>query len=75
MMIEIEKDLAKTDTYAIAYLFFGNNKKDNKIIVRGLKYNDKLIKTDEGWQIVYRIHIPLWQSEMGATELEFMLSE
>lgn len=75
MMIEIEKDLAKTDTYAIAYLFSGNNKRGNRIIVRGLKYIDKLIKTDEGWQIVHRIHIPLWQSEMVATEPEFMLSE
>lgn len=74
MMIDIKDKYAKTDTYCIAFLN-RENSNNNRVIIRGLRYMDELIKTGDGWKINHRIHIPLWQCEMNSSLPEFMLSQ
>lgn len=74
MMIEIKNMHAKTDTFCIAFLNRGDLN-ENRTIIRGLRYIDELIKTEDGWKISHRFHIPLWQCEVNSTPPEFMLSK
>jgi len=38
-----------------------------KIIVRGLRYRDQVVRLKEGWRISALEHGPLWQFEALAT--------
>lgn len=74
MMIDIKDNNAKADTYCIVFLN-RESEDDNRVIIRGLRYIDELIKKEDGWKIIHRIHIPLWQCEMVSTRPELMLSK
>ena len=62
----VDGDSATGDTYAIAFLVTGEAglAESNRILVRGLQYIDRYIRTDGGWLIAGRDGpIPLWQFE------------
>jgi len=63
--IQIEDDTATADTYAVAYLATH----DERIVVRGIQYVDRLRRAPDGWRIDDRQHIPQWQYEAAATPL------
>ena len=39
---------------------------ETKSVARGLRYADKFRRTDEGWQIVERLHSAAWSWELAA---------
>lgn len=53
---------ARTETLAIAYLVKHPNP-GGQILVRGLRYEDQLVREDGIWVIAKRKHITLWQTE------------
>jgi len=63
MMIEVDGDRAKADTYGVAFLVIDDGEGKGRILVRGLRYLDGLVKRLEGWRISHRVHIPIWQYE------------
>jgi SnoaL-like domain len=59
--VEILDDFADTDTFAVAHVLMGGN-----MLVRGLRYQDRLRRTPNGWRIHLRKHAPQWQYEIAA---------
>jgi hypothetical protein len=41
----------------------------DRIMVRGVRYEDQLVLGGDGWKIRRRRHIPLWQYEVAASAL------
>ena len=41
----------------------------DRIIVRGVRYEDQLVLGRDGWKIRRRRHMPLWQYEVAASAL------
>jgi hypothetical protein len=66
MMIEVNGDRAKADTYAVAFLVVDDGGGKGHILVRGLRYLDDLVQGLEGWRISHRVHIPMWQYEVAS---------
>lgn len=56
----VDGDSASANTFAIANVIIGA-----KGLVRGLRYEDHLVRVGEGWVIDKRVHTPLWQSEVA----------
>ena len=63
--IVLARDDAKAQTQAIAYLLIGPAE-SGRVLVRGLRYDDELSRTDGLWRIRRRTHMPLWQYEAKA---------
>jgi hypothetical protein len=55
--ITIDGDTATADTLVTAVLVLG----DGPVTVRGLRYRDDLMRTEDGWRISLRRHSVLWQ--------------
>ena len=55
--ITIDGDAATADTLVTAVLVLA----DGPVAVRGLRYRDDLIRTEDGWRISLRRHSVLWQ--------------
>ncbi len=60
--IRIEGDRAASTTFAVVHANGGDH-----IVVRGLRYDDELVKQGEAWKIATRRHSPLWQHEVPAS--------
>ena len=56
---------ATADTMALAHLVEGLAG-PGRVMIRGLRYRDKLIRQADGWRIVHRIHHSLWQYDAEA---------
>lgn len=60
-VVEISGDKAEANTFAIAVVIKGS-----QALVRGLRYQDSLRRTAQGWRISRRMQTPLWQTESAA---------
>ena len=56
--MRIDGDTAQVDTFAIANVVIGN-----RMLVRGLRYQDIVGPSPKGLVIHRRVHTPLWQAE------------
>jgi ketosteroid isomerase-like protein len=63
LTVELDGDSAGTETSAVAYL----TRSPGLLLVRGLRYSDKLLRGADGWRIARRRHYALWQVEMPAS--------
>lgn len=59
--IEIDGDVARTETYALAQLIEGEGDKP-RLRLRGLRYLDELVRCDEAWRIRDRRHTAEWMT-------------
>jgi hypothetical protein len=57
-VVDINSDGADANTFAIAHVIVGA-----KAFLRGLRYQDQLVRDLDGWRIARRTHTPLWQIE------------
>jgi hypothetical protein len=64
--ITLDGGLAHADTFVVAHLVEGAVAGPGAILVRGLRYTDDLVRTEEGWRIAHRRHHSLWQYEAKA---------
>jgi ketosteroid isomerase-like protein len=55
--IVVDGDTAATETYALVHLAKGDPADGGEVIVRAIRYIDKLRRTVEGWRIVDRLHV------------------
>jgi hypothetical protein len=69
--LEVDGDTATADTFAVAYLILPGGD-GRPVLVRGLRYLDRLRKLPEGWRITRRLHIPSWQFEETSTRLSLL---
>jgi hypothetical protein len=61
--VDEDGDTARTVTLATAYLVVGGDQ-DRRLIVRGLRYSDRLVRLDDGWKIVDRLLALDWMYEV-----------
>jgi SnoaL-like domain len=63
--IDVVQDGRKADavTYAIVHIMPRN---EPLIIIRSMRYDDRLVLTSAGWRIAERRHSVLWQYEVAA---------
>jgi len=54
--------------YAVAHLLLPSSGR-KPIVVRGLRYDDEYVKEGGRWRMGIRIHNPLWQYEVAATDI------
>jgi hypothetical protein len=63
--ITLNGDRAATAvTHAVATLVG-----DGRVMVRGLRYEDRLVCEDGTWRISARMHVPLWQYDVSLAPL------
>jgi len=62
--ITISGDTATADTLVTAHIV----PEQGPILVRGLRYVDDLVRTDDGWRIHHRRHFLLWQYDVERVE-------
>ncbi len=55
----VEGDVARTETYALAHLV-DRPPSGPRLRTRGLRYQDELVRTNDGWRIAKREHIFDW---------------
>jgi ketosteroid isomerase-like protein len=58
LIVDVTGEGAEANTFAIAHVI-----RDTSLVVRGLRYQDKLVRTTQGWRIAWRKHTPMWQTE------------
>ncbi len=63
IVIRLKGYRASSITFAVAHLVIGS-----KVLVRGLRYDDELVKVSGDWRIESRLHTPLWQYDAAAVE-------
>jgi hypothetical protein len=59
--IDVDGDQATAETICVAHLF-GVASDEEVLITRGLRYSDKLKRSEAGWLIRTRLHQPRWES-------------
>ena len=59
----IEGDLAETETYALAFLVLAGEPAD-QVVIRSLRYLDRLRRVDGGWRISERRHTLDWSCQV-----------
>jgi ketosteroid isomerase-like protein len=64
--IDIDADGATAVTFAVVHVILGQID-GGKVLVRGIRYDDRLVREEGHWLIAARRHNPLWQYETVAT--------
>jgi ketosteroid isomerase-like protein len=57
-VVDIASDVANSNTFAVAHVVVRG-----KALLRGLRYQDRLVRDLDGWRVARRLHTPLWQIE------------
>ena len=63
MTIDLGDAEADVETYAIAYLVFTPSGSAERVITRGLRYQDHLVRRDGQWVMLRRAHRADWMTE------------
>jgi ketosteroid isomerase-like protein len=66
--IAIDAGAAHASTDCIAHLL-GRSGDEHVLLTRGLRYEDDLRRTADGWRISVRRHLPQWETRSPATRL------
>jgi SnoaL-like domain len=75
--IEVDGDTATADTMAVGFALATNDAGEQRCLVRGMRYIDRLVRTESGWLIAERCghdspdhgHDTFWQFEGMPTEV------
>jgi hypothetical protein len=59
--IQLDGDQASSEQAAVAFRV-----EDGRLVIRGLRYDDRLARRDGRWEITERVHRPIWTAEGGA---------
>jgi ketosteroid isomerase-like protein len=59
--VEVDGDVARATSYTTAHLVRPVGE-GHEVVHRGLRYDDQLVRTDDGWRIRERVHRVLWST-------------
>jgi hypothetical protein len=68
--VVVDDDAAQALTYAIVHVVLRH---EPRVLVRGMRYDDHLVRTNAGWRITERSHSVLWQYEATTVAPETLL--
>jgi ketosteroid isomerase-like protein len=60
VVVEVDGDTANADSACIAHLVQRAGNGDLTILVRGLRYRDRLVRRDGAWLVQHRVHHAEW---------------
>lgn len=66
LLARAEGDAATAETYVVAYVSEAGSSGAARMRVRGLRYRDRLVRTETGWKIADRVHSLDWSYEVDA---------
>jgi hypothetical protein len=70
VVADLDGDTAQCETVTVAYLVRdGEDGGSPLIIIRGLRYHDRMVRLDGRWLIAHRVHAPEWMHEVTAQPL------
>lgn len=64
VLAEVDGNTARGETYCISHLV-GHDDDADHVRTRGIRYLDKLVRTQDGWRISRRVHEPVWTADPG----------
>jgi hypothetical protein len=65
VVADIESERADVETTTVAYLVRDDDAGAQTIIIRGLRYRDRMVRRDGAWLIQHRVHAPEWMYEVA----------
>jgi hypothetical protein len=68
VIADIEGESAEVETVTVAYLV-RQDAADQTILIRGLRYRDRMVRRNDRWLIQHRVHAPEWMYEVPAQPL------
>jgi hypothetical protein len=71
--IVVEEDRASAASSCVAYLL-ATSDGEGVLVTRGLRYHDELRRSEVGWRIQHRRHVPLWETRTAASPLVAQVS-
>jgi hypothetical protein len=69
VVADIDGDSAAVETATVAYLVREDDAGAQTIIIRGLRYRDRMVRRDDTWLIQHRLHAPEWMYEVAGQPL------
>jgi hypothetical protein len=70
VVADVDGDSAVVETVTVAYLVRdGEAGAAPAIIIRGLRYHDRMVRDGGRWLIAHRVHAPEWMHEVAAQAL------
>ncbi len=63
-VITVDGDRVTADTFVVSHLV----PDEGPILVRGLRYLEDLVRTDDGWRVRHLQHFQLWQYDVERVE-------
>lgn len=70
VIADVEGDTARCETVTVAYLVRdGEDGGPPVIVIRGLRYHDRMVRVDGRWLIADRVHAPEWMHQVTAQPL------
>jgi SnoaL-like domain len=70
VVADLDGDGASVETVTVAYLVRDGADGDAPVmIIRGLRYRDRMVRRDGRWLIAERVHAPEWMHEVTAQPL------
>jgi hypothetical protein len=65
VVADIDGDSAEVETTTVAYLVRDDDGGAQTIIIRGLRYRDRMVRRGGAWLIQHRVHTPEWMYEVA----------
>ncbi len=67
--IVVDGEEARATTFAVVHVV--TTDPSGRILVRGIRYDDRLVRVEDRWRIAERRHNPLWQYETVAALTQY----
>lgn len=61
--LSAEGGTVKGVIHSVVHLFVAGSDL-GKVLMRGLRYEDEYVRSEQGWKIAKRAHIPIWQADL-----------
>jgi hypothetical protein len=69
VVADVDGESADVETTTVAYLVRQDDAGAQTIIIRGLRYRDRMVRRDGTWLIGHRVHAPEWMYEVAGQPL------
>lgn len=65
VIADVDGDLATVETVSVAYLVREDEAGTPVIVIRGLRYHDRMVRRQGRWLVAHRVHVPEWMHEVA----------
>ena len=62
---DVSGGTADVETVSVAYLVRDGDGGAPVIVIRGLRYHDRMVRREGRWLVAQRVHVPEWMHEVA----------